>query len=164
MVWYCSKLLHQTSFGLALGGAVPWLWPLFKVLHFAGMALLVAFCVAFDLRLLGVARELPVEPLRKLARWGTLGFAITAITGLGFYAGFPNQYMNWPFFFKMVCVVLAGVNVLLYHTSGLHRRVDRVDAGQDVPFAAKVCAATSLCLWCGVMFIGRMLPVFSDTF
>ena len=59
MVWYYSKLLHQTSFGLAMGGAVPWLWPLFKVLHFAGMALFVGGCVAFNLRLLGVARELP---------------------------------------------------------------------------------------------------------
>jgi hypothetical protein len=164
MVWYYSKLLHQTSFGLAMGGAVPWLWPLFKVLHFAGMALFVGGCVAFNLRLLGFARDLPVEPLRKLARWGTLGFAITAITGLGFYAGFPNQYMNWPFFFKMACVVLAGVNVLLYHTSGLHRRVDRIGAGQDVPFAAKAFAVASLGLWCGVMFIGRMLSVFSDTF
>ena len=164
MVWYYSKLLHQTSFGLAMGGAVPWLWPLFKVLHFAGMSLFAGACIAFNLRLLGVARDLPVEPLRKLARWGTLGFAITAITGLGFYAGFPNQYMNWPFFFKMVCVVLAGMNVLLYHTTGLHRRVDRIGAGQDVPFAAKVFAVTSLSLWCGVMFIGRMLSVFSDTF
>ena len=164
MVWYYSKLLHQTSFGLAMGGAVPWLWPLFKVLHFAGMALFVGGCVAFNLRLLGVARDLPVEPLRKLARCGTLGFAITAITGLGFYAGFPNQYMNWPFFFKMVCVVLAGVNLLLYHTTGLHRRVDRIGAGQDVPFAAKVFAVTSLSLWCGVIFIGRMLSIFSDSF
>ena len=164
MVWYYSKLLHQTSFGLAMGGAVPWLWPLFKVLHFAGMALFVGGCVAFNLRLLGVARDLPVGPLRNLARWGTLGFAITAFTGLGFYAGFPNQYMNWPFFFKMVGIVLAGVNVLLYHTTGLHRRVDRIGAGQDVPFAAKVFAVTSLTLWCGVMFIGRMLSVFSDTF
>ena len=164
MVWYYSKLLHQTSFGLAMGGAVPWLWPLFKVLHFAGMALFVGGCVAFNLRLLGVARDLPVGPLRHLARWGTLGFAITAFTGLGFYAGFPNQYMNWPFFFKMVCIVLAGVNLLLYHTTGLHRRVDRIGAGQDVPFAAKVFAVTSLSLWCGVMFIGRMLSVFSDTF
>ena len=73
MVWYYSKLLHQTSFGLAMGGAVPWLWPLFKVLHFAGMALFVGGCVAFNLRLLGVARDLPVEPLRKLARWGRSG-------------------------------------------------------------------------------------------
>ncbi|MEO8258028.1 MAG: hypothetical protein ABI868_11835 [Acidobacteriota bacterium] len=164
MVWYYSKLLHQTWFGLAMSGGVPWLWPLFKVLHFAGMALFVGGCLAFNLRLLGVARDLPIGPLRALARWGLLGFAITAITGLGFYAGFPNQYMNWPFFFKMACIVLAGLNVLLYYSSGLHRRVNRTEAGQDVPFAARVCAAASLCLWCGVMFIGRMLPVFSDTF
>lgn len=164
MIWYYSKLLHQTSFGLAMAGAVPWLWPLFKVLHFAGMTLFVGCFVVLDLRMLGVAKELPIGALRKLAPWGMLGFAVTMITGLGFYAGFPNQYENWPFFFKMVLIVLAGVNAILFHTSGLHRQVDRVGAGQDVPFAAKASAATSLCLWCGVMFIGRMLPVFSDTF
>jgi hypothetical protein len=164
MVWYYSKLLHQTSFGLAMAGAVPWLWPLFKVLHFAGMALFVGCFVVLNLRMLGVARELPFGPLRKLASWGRLGFAVTAITGLGFYAGFPNQYLNWLFFFKMALIVLAGVNVMLYYTTGLHRRVDRVGAGQDVPFGAKVCAAASLCLWCGVIFLGRMLPIFSDTF
>ena len=60
MVWYYSKLLHQTSFGLAMGGGVPWLWPLFKVLHFAGMALFVGCGVALNLRMLGVARELPM--------------------------------------------------------------------------------------------------------
>ena len=164
MVWYYSKLLHQTSFGLAMGGGITWLWPLFKVLHFTGMALFVGCVVVLNLRTLGIAKELPIASMRKLAPWGLLGFAITAITGLGFYAGFPNQYMNWAFFFKMAFVVLAGVNVLHFHTSGLRRQVDRVGAGQDVPFAAKVCAAVSLCLWCGVIFMGRMLPVFSDTF
>ena len=164
MVWYYSKLLHQTSFGLAMGGAVPWLWPLFKVLHFAGMALFVGCFAALNLRMLGVAKEIPLGPLRKLARWGMLGFAITTITGLGFYAGFPNQYMNWAFFFKMAFIVLAGVNVMLFYANGLHRRVAQVGAGQDVPFAAKVCAAASLCLWCGVIFLGRLLPIFSDTF
>jgi len=108
MVWYYSKLLHQTSFGLAMGGGVPWLWPLFKVLHFAGMALFVGGSVALNLRMLGVARDLPLQPVRQLARWGILGFVVTAITGLGFYAGFPNQYLNWLFFFKMAFVLLAA--------------------------------------------------------
>ena len=164
MVWYYSKLLHQTSFGLAASGAVPWLWPLFKVLHFVGMSLFVGCAVVLNLRILGVARELPIRALRQLAPWGWLGFAVTAITGLGFYAGFPNQYLNWLFFFKMAFIVLAGGNLMLYHASGLRRRVDQVGAGEDVPFGAKVCAAASLCLWCAVIFLGRMLPVFSDTF
>ena len=105
-----------------------------------------------------------MRALRQLAPWGWLGFAITAITGLGFYAGFPNQYLNWLFFFKMAFIALAGGNLMLYHTSGLRRRVDQVGAGEDVPIGAKVCAAASLCLWCAVIFLGRMLPVFSDTF
>jgi hypothetical protein len=128
------------------------------------MALFVGGVVAVNLRILGVARAIPIAPMRKLAAWGTLGFAITAITGLGFYAGFPNQYLSWAFFFKMAFIVLAGANMALFYRTGLHHRVDQVGPGQDVPFGAKICAAASLCLWCGVIFMGRMLPVFSDTF
>ena len=164
MITYYSKLLHQTWLGLAMGGAVPWMWPLFRILHFVGMALLVGCAGLIDLRVLGVAKELPLAPLRRLLPWGVLGFVINMVTGIGFYAGFPGQYMSWAFLFKMLFVVLAGVNILVFYGTGLHRRVDPIGPGQDVPFPAKVCAAASLFLWVGVMFLGRMLPVFSSAF
>lgn len=164
MVTYYSKLLHQTWLGLAMSGGVRWLWPLFEVLHVFGMALLMGCVLVLDLRMLGVAPGLPLRPLRALVPWGMLGFAINLITGVGFYAGFPGQYMSWAFFFKMLFIVLAGVNLLLFYVTGLHRRVDPVGAGQYVPPAAKVCAAVSLFFWLGVMFWGRLLQAFSDTF
>ncbi len=64
----------------------------------------------------------------------------------------------------MLCVVLAGLNALLFYTTGLYRRVNPIGAGQDVPMAAKLSAVASLFLWFGVIFWGRMLSFLSDTF
>ena len=107
-------------------------------------------------------RRLP--PIERLAPWGILGFVITLITGIGFYAGSPEQYQSFAFAAKMACIVLAGVNVVLSHLTGLAQRVESVGAGQDAPIAAKLSAVTSLSLWIAVMFWGRMLTFFSNTF
>ena len=160
MVWYYSRWLHQTWLGMAVGGTIPWLWPLFEILHFIGMALLIGVVAAIDLRMLGVAKDLPLKPLSRLLPWAALGFVINLVTGIGFYAGNPTQYQTWTFFLKMVFVLLAGANVIHYYTSGLSRRVNMVGAGESVPIAAKLAAIVSLFLWLGVMYWGRMLPVF----
>lgn len=160
MVWHYSKILHQTWFGMAVGGDVPWLWPLFETLHFFGMALLIGIAGAIDLRMLGMARGLPLGPMLRLLPWALLGFAITLVTGVGFYAGNPAQYQTWTFLAKMMFVALAGANVIHFYTSGLYRCVVRQGTGQEVPPGAKLAAAASLFLWLGVMFWGRMLPAF----
>jgi hypothetical protein len=164
MVMHYSNILHQTRFGWAVAGGVPWLWPCFKTLHFIGMALLIGVAGTRDLRMLGVAKGLPLRPLSRLLPWGILGFLITVITGVGFYMGNPAQYQSVAFAAKMAFVALAGVNTMLFYLTGLSRRVDPVGAGQDVPVAAKLTAVSSLFLWFGVMFWGLMLPFFSNTF
>ena len=157
-------MLHATWFGWAVAGGIPWLWPLFATFHSLGMALLIGCIGTLDLRLLGIGKALPVGPMGRLTPWGILGFVITLITGIGFYAGSPEQYQSFAFAAKMACIVLAGVNVTLSHLTGLAHRVEAVGAGQDAPIAAKLSAVTSLFLWIGVMFWGRMLTFFSNNF
>ena len=128
------------------------------------MALVFGCAVIIDLRLLGVARDLPVAPLRRLLPWGVIGFAINVVTGVGFYAGHPAQYQSWVFGAKMLFVALAAVNAVWFYASPLGRAVQKMGAGEDAPPAAKLVAASSLLLWLGVMFWGRMLPSFSSTF
>lgn len=159
--WYYSQKLHATWLGLAITANIPWLWPTFKTLHFFGMALLIGCIGSLDLRVLGIAKGLPLGPMQRLVPWGVLGFGINAITGIGFYLGAPDQYQTWAFLAKVTFILLAGANALSFYVSGLHRRLESVGAGQDAPFGAKLIAASSLFLWFGVMFWGRMLPSFS---
>jgi hypothetical protein len=164
MVRYYSKMLHASPLGWAVAGGVPGLWPLLATLHFFGMALLIGCVATIDLRMLGIGKGLPLGPMQRLLPWGMLGFGLNLLSGIGLYAGNPGQYQTGPFFFKMLFVVLAGLNALLFYTSGLYRTVNPVGAGQDAPMAAKLSAVVSLLLWFGVMFWGRMLSFLNDTF
>ena len=165
MLQAISDWLHATSLSWAMSGGIPWLWPFCETLHFVGLALLMGIVGLLDLRMLGLAKGLPIGPLQRLIPWGILGFMINLVTGVLFFIGNPYQYIhNIAFAMKMVFIGLAGVNVILFYLTGLYRRVDPVAAGQDVPFTAKIVAAVSLFLWVGVMFWGRMLPFIGNAF
>jgi hypothetical protein len=142
-----------------------WIWPACETLHFVGLALLIGNVGVLDLRMLGAAKRLPVAPLARLVRWGVLGFVINVLTGIVFFVGAPSQYVNnIAFMYKLLFIALAGANLAVFNLSGLGRRVGVLGPGDDAPVSAKIMAATSLFLWVGVMFWGRMLPFIGDAF
>jgi hypothetical protein len=159
-VWLNTTQLHTV-----MAGGVPWLWPTCETLHFIGLALLVGVAGLLDARMLGMAKGIPIAALQKLMPWAVAGFVLNAITGFLFFAGDPLQYLrNVAFWWKMAFIALAGLNVLLFYATGLARKVDATTAGQDAPAGAKIVAATSILLWIGVMYWGRMLPFIGSSF
>jgi len=96
--------------------------------------------------------------------WGVLGFLINLVTGILFVAGHPEQYVHsGAFQLKMLFVLLAGINVVLFNLT-MFRKTVALGAGDDAPRGAKVIAAVSLFLWFGVMYLGRMLPYIGNSF
>jgi len=157
--------LHSTRLSWAVAGGYPWIWPLCETLHFMGLALLVGIVGVLDLRLLGVGRALPIAPLQRLIPAAIAGFAVNLVTGALFFSGDPGQYIHNPaFWYKMLFIALAGVNVLLFYVTGLSRQVDDLRAGDRAPAGARAVAAISLFLWVGVMYWGRMLPFIGNAF
>ncbi|HVS12453.1 MAG TPA: hypothetical protein VMV46_00900 [Thermoanaerobaculia bacterium] len=139
------------------------LQPVCETLHFLGLALLVGTVGTLDLRLLGLAKSVPPAALHRLVPWGIGGFATCMVTGLVFVLGDPfllpiSYFRNLSFQLKMLLVALAGLNVVAFYATGLGRKIAMLGAGADAPRAAKVIAATSLLLWVGVMYFGRMMP------
>jgi hypothetical protein len=160
-----ANWLHGTILGWAASGGVAWLEPACKTLHFVGLTLLIGCAGIIDLRMLGIAKSLPLGPLKRLMPYAVVGFLINLLTGLVFFAGNPFQYLdNIAFWLKMLFVALAGINVILFYITGLYRKVDPVGSGEDVPLSAKMIAAASLFLWLGVMYWGRMLPFLGNAF
>ncbi len=145
-----------------------WILPVCESLHFIGMSLLVGIVGIFDLRLLGMAKRLPVAPLQRLMPWALLGFLLSLGTGIVFIAGNPRQYVGPPlslsFVAKMFFILLACLNVVFFYATGLKRVVDGVGAGEDAPAGAKVSAVVSLLLWIGVIYWGRILQFFGKSF
>lgn len=160
-----SKWLETTNLSWAIRGGLPWIWPACETLHFIGLCLLLGVIGVVDLRLLGRLRGVPIGPLERLVPWAVAGFGLCAVTGLLFYTGAPYQYYsNTIFWAKMAFIGLAGVNVLVFHLSGVSRVLDRLSPDDDVPLSAKLIGGTSLFLWTGVVFWGRMLPFLGGAF
>jgi hypothetical protein len=136
-----------------------WGWPTAESIHFIGLSLLVGCIGAFDLRLLGIGKRIPIAALHRLIRWGLLGFAINVVSGLAFLATEPEQYVYNPsFHFKVLFLAIAGVNAVTFYVVP-YRRATRPGV-VDAPRSAKVIAAVSLCMWMSVIVAGRMLTFF----
>ena len=123
------------------------------------MCLLVGCIGILDLRLLGVAKGLPIGYLHRYVRWGLFGFFLNMTTGLLFFISRPGLYLPNPAFkWKMLFILIGGVNALLFYVSGLGRRVAVLGPGDGAPVGAKMIALVSLTVWVTVMILGRMLP------
>ena len=157
--------LSNTRLSWAVAGGYPWIWPVGETLHFVGLCLLLGVAGGLDLRILGVARSLPIAPLQRLIPVAIVGFGINLVTGALFFIGSPFQYIhNYPFWLKVASLFLAGVNVVAYKWLGLEKAVDAVGSNEDAPRAAKVVAAVSLFSWVSVVYWGRMLPFLGNAF
>lgn len=168
--WLVSSFQwFQTTTGFPdFVNAHGWIWAAGETLHFMGLCLLLGTVGAFDLRLLGMAKGLPIGPLQKLLPWGVAGFVLCLATGLLFLFGnhwTTNAYFaNIAFKWKMALILLAGINVLIFNMSGMARAVQLMGAGARAPIGAQIIAASSLVIWVGVIFWGRFLPILGDAF
>ena len=136
-----------------------WAFPIGEALHFMGLCLLVGTVGMVDLRMLGVAKGLPFAPLHQLVNWGIAGFFLNLLTGTMFWFVQPTFYVDeYPntFSLKLIFIALAGVNVLVFRLT-VFREAMALGPGEDAPPLAKVIAGTSIVLWLGIIWMGRML-------
>jgi hypothetical protein len=137
-----------------------WGWPIAESLHFLGLCLLVGCIGTFDLRLLGVARRVPIAAFHRFVPFGLLGFAINIVSGSLFLLTEPDQYVYNPsFHFKLLFMTIGGLNAATFYLTS-YRQVFGSVALLDAPRHAKVIAAISLCAWMGVIIGGRLLTFY----
>jgi len=156
-----SEWLSLPAMG-ALVRSSGWVWPIAEILHYVGMALLLGTVGFLDLRILGVGKGVPMRALARFVPIGVFGFALNALTGFMFVTGNPlgkpiDYFTNLAFEMKMLLILLAAVNLIVFYVTGISRRIDALPAGADAPTAAKVIAALSLVFWVGVIYFGRMI-------
>ena len=144
-----------------------WGWPLCEVLHFVGLILLFGAVGTYDLRLLGFGRGIPLSLLKRALPWGVVGFGLCAATGFVFVGGIKSNVGVHPYTvlmtnqwlqLKLLFIALAGANMLAFYVTGMGRVVDSLGPSDDVPALGKFMGLTSLTLWLGVIYFGRLIP------
>jgi hypothetical protein len=151
LVW-----LENTGIANAIR-TIPWLYPTFETGHYIGLSLLVGGILLIDLRVLGMARALPLKGMIGLLPFVWAGLIINVLTGsMLFIYGATNFGTNGAFLLKMGFMVLAGLNALAFDVSV--RRSGRVWVAADRPPAlVKGFATLSLIFWVCVVTTGRWM-------
>lgn len=135
-----------------------WLFPTIETVHVFALVLVVGTIMTVDLRLLGFAnKERPFSQVAaEMLPWTWAAFGVAALAGiLMFSSKALTYYGNIPFRLKMVCLLLAAINMVMFHWLGT-RHLEAWDRGRP-PRAAKLAGGASLLLWTTIVAAGRWI-------
>jgi hypothetical protein len=150
--------LQESALGHLMRSS-PSLYPAVEILHILGFVVLVGSILALDVRLLGLGRAIPIQPMAQLLLpLSRFGFLLAVVMGfLLFSADAAHVVRNPAFQAKLLLIAAALVNVLIAHV-GPWRRIALW--GGEATFGARVTALLSLLLWIGAVCAGRLIAYF----
>jgi hypothetical protein len=135
--------------------AMPWV----NIVHVLCIAVVFGSILVVDLRLLGL-----LDRARAVSRVSDemLGLTWAAFVGalisgaMFFVANASTYWFNVAFRFKMLAILLAGINMLVFQII-TYRKVAAWDRDAATPRAAQLAGALSLLLWTTVIVLGRLI-------
>lgn len=130
-------------------------YPTILTLHTVGMAIVVGTCVVMDLRLLGIAADVPLTALKGAPRLVWTGFIINAATGIAlFTTDAEHKATQTVFFVKLSLIFLALAVYARMRTLVFN---DPRAGVLPLPREVKALAILSLILWTGATVAGRLM-------
>jgi len=134
---------------------IPWI----ESVHVLAVTLVVGSISIVDLRLLGIASvNRSVASLSiEVVPFTWTAFGVAVLTGSALFASHAVGYAhNFQFRMKMLLLVLAGVNMLVFHLI-MGRGVGRWSECAVTPWQGKIAGLISLMLWIGIVAFGRWI-------
>ena len=156
------EALQGSPIGTAIAES-SFLFPTIETVHVIALTLVVGSIGMMDLRLIGLAGK--KHAVTRLASdvlpWTWTAFVTAAITGSLLFTSAATTYWTNPFFrVKMILLLLAGVNMAIFHFI-TYRTVHEWDIDAPTPRGAKIAGLLSLAFWVGVVACGRWIGFFS---
>ncbi len=149
--------LENTSWAAGIRQSL-WLYPALEIVHILGIVILVGAALMFDLRLLGFSKSLPVPGLaRHLLPWSQRALLLIIPSGiLLFMTNAVTLGADPTFWLKISLLVIAALNVLVFHRIIFKPHIERKSHG-ELPFSARICACVSIVIWIAIIACGRLL-------
>lgn len=118
--------------------------------HTVGLALLVGLTAALDLRLLGVAPDIPAAAFARFLPVMRFGLWLNVVTGFALLLAYPTKALTNPVFFLKLGLIGGGLLIL-------RATLRRVREGTTSSDSTKLLAAVSLVVWAAAIAAGRLL-------
>jgi hypothetical protein len=135
-----------------------WAYPTILTAHTVGLAILVGAAAMIDLRLLGIASDIPVHDLERLYAFVWTGFYINLISGLLLFASEAADKAAQPIFLvKLALVFVALVVTIRMRSEALSAVAPRLPSAR-----VRTMAGWSLALWAGAITAGRLMAYFKS--
>ncbi len=150
--------IEASSIGAYIASS-EWGFPLIETCHVIALVTVFGSIVFMDLRMLGlVSRNSAITAVsRETLPFTWVAFVIAAITGTLLFVSKATSYTINPWFLAKMClIVLAGLNMMLFHFI-TWKGVKGWDTATKIPFSVKLAGGTSLTLWLVILFCGRMI-------
>ncbi|MEO8315155.1 MAG: DUF6644 family protein [Pseudomonadota bacterium] len=135
--------------------AMPWV----NAVHVLCITLVFGSILVVDLRLLGLQdRGRAVTRVsHEMLRFTWTAFLGAVISGgLFFTANASTYWFNNAFRFKMLAILLAGINMLVFQFI-TYRGVATWDRNALTPGTARLAGALSILIWTTVIVLGRII-------
>lgn len=149
--------------GSALGTTIAsseWLFPTIETLHVIAIVSVVGAIAVMDLRLLGVTsrNRLVTAMSRDTLPLTWIAFGCAVVTGLLLFVSKATSYMVNPYFlFKMGLLLLAGLNMAVFHLFTWKGVASWDGTITAIPPAAKLAGLASLTFWALIVLCGRII-------
>ncbi len=150
-----SRLDHSSFSQWVLSANTIWAYPMILFLHTVGMALVAGISSAIDLRLLGFAPQIPIQPLERLYPFMYAGFAFNLVTGTVLLIADASTKLTNPDFYVKMVFVFGGIALLVIMRGRIFR--DPKLGERPLPAAGRWLAFLSLVCWLGAVTCGRLL-------
>ena len=148
--------IQHSGFARFIGeSGSKWGYPFVLFMHTLSLGIVAGVSGGVDLRVLGFARGIPLEPLERLFPIMWFGFILSAVSGLALLATDPVTKLHQTVFWvKLLFVALGVVNMQM-----MRNRIFRgpgISSGV-LPSSARMLAVTSLFFWIGATTAGRLI-------
>src|SRR5688572_7373729 len=129
----------------------PLLFPAIEIVHIVGFIFLVGSAFLFDLRLLGIAKKLPVKDVADyVLPWSRRSLLLVVPSGLLLFISQAKALStNGVFGLKLILILFAFTNAGIFHRFTF-RSVSNWPV-TETPVGAKAAALISLVLWTSVI-------------
>jgi len=132
-------------------------YPIMLTCHGIGMSIVIGILIIFNLRLLGLFKNIEIAVFKSLLKLAWAGFIINFISGCVLFTQKATSFIeNWAFLVKIAGVMIATVLTIIAHRL-LTQQAEAWGAQNSIASSAKILAVASLSLWSVVIIAGRFV-------